>query len=93
LENCGVEEKGIAEFKKAFDRDFGANAELAPKNVVNTGRFELKAPDVTIKVSPEHTDLVSTQVINGVNYILIRAEAGVEVNGVDIFVEKNGNPQ
>lgn len=91
LENCGVEEQGINEFKKAFDRDFGANAELTPKNIVNTARFELKSPDVTIKVNPERSDLITTQVINGVNYILIRAEEGVEVNGVDVYVEKGGN--
>ncbi len=88
LDNLGVEEQEIQEFKKVFDRDFGANAELAPKNMINVGKFELKSPNVTIKVNPEHTDLVSTQVINGVKYVLIRAEEGVEVNGIDVSFEK-----
>ena len=44
----------------------------------------LRAADVTIKVDPDRTDLVQTRIINGVKYILVRVEEGVEVNGVSI---------
>ena len=43
-------------------------------------------PDVTVKVNPERGDLVETRVIDGVRYILIRAEEGVQVNGIDIHI-------
>ena len=49
-------------------------------------QLEVKTPDVTIKVSPERSDLVETRVIDGRRYILIRAEEGVEVNGVQIHI-------
>lgn len=39
-----------------------------------------------IRVSPERGDLVETRVIDGVKYILIRADEGVEVNGVDVNI-------
>ena len=46
----------------------------------------MKTPDVTIHVNPERKDLVETRNIDGTNYILIRAEGGVEVNGIDIHI-------
>ena len=56
-------------------------------NLINTKKFELTLPDVTINVNPERSDLITTQVINGVEYILIRAHEGVEVNGVNINIK------
>ena len=45
-------------------------------------------PDVTIKVNPERSDLISTQIIDGVKYILIRTENdNVELNGVNIHIK------
>ena len=46
----------------------------------------LRAADVTIKVDPDRTDLVQTRIINGVKYILVRVEEGVEVNGVPVQI-------
>ena len=43
-------------------------------------------PDVTIKVNPKRRDLVSTQIINGAKYILIKADENVSVNGIDIKI-------
>ena len=34
----------------------------------------------------EATDLVQTRIINGVKYILVRVEEGVEVNGVPVQI-------
>ena len=42
---------------------------------------------MVIKVDPAHSDLVETRVINGARYILIRAEEGVEVNGVSVAIQ------
>lgn len=87
LECCGIGEDKIEKFREEFDEGFGKNAEVSPKNVVNVKKFELKTPDVTIKVNPERRDLVSTQVIGGVEYILVRATEGVEVNGISVKIK------
>ena len=91
LEGCGVAEEKIECVGKAMDESFGEGAELSPKNIVDTKKFELTTPDVTIKVNPEHRDLVSTQIIGGVQYIMIRATEGVEVNGINIKLEEDTN--
>ena len=46
----------------------------------------MRTPDVVIQVNPERSDLVETRVIDGFKYILIRADEGVTVNGVNIAI-------
>ena len=87
LEYCGVEEEKVEQFGEKFEEQFGKNAEVAPKSIVDVKKFQVSTPDVSIKVNPDRTDLVSTQVINGVRYIMIRANEGVEVNGVNIDIK------
>lgn len=87
FENCGIDEQKIEKFGQAIEENFGVNAEIFPKNLVETKKFELKTPDVTIKVNPDAKELVCTEVINGVKYILIRATEGVEVNGVSVDIK------
>jgi hypothetical protein len=84
LEGCGIAEEKIEKLEASMDESFGIGAELSPKNIVNVKKFELTTPDVTIKVNPERRDLVSTETIGGVRYILIRATEGVEVNGINV---------
>ena len=86
LENCGVGSETIEKFSEKFDESFGKNAEIAPKNIVECKKYELATPDVTIKVNPERRELITTEIINGVKYILIRAEEGVTVNGINIKI-------
>lgn len=84
LEYCGVGEEKVEKFGERFDEQFGKGARLSPKSIVDVNKFELTTPDVSVKVNPDRTDLVSTQIINGVRYIMIRAVEGVEVNGVSV---------
>lgn len=86
LSSCGVSESHIAKFSVDYDEEFGFEAELHPKNIIDNRHFEIKTPDVSIKVSPDRADLIETRVIGGVKYILICAEEDVEVNGVSIHI-------
>lgn len=87
LRGCGVEGRHVDAFERRYDETFGADAAIAPRNVVDPNLMEIKTPDVTIKVDPQRADLVETRVIDGGKYILIRAEDGVEVNGVPVRIE------
>ena len=89
LEFCGVPAENVEKFEEKFDKGFGQNATLAPRNIVETGKFEVRTPDVVIKVNPARTDLVETRVIDGVRYVLVRADNGVEVNGIDVKIEED----
>ena len=86
LHECGVSEESVERFEERYDEAFGAETDLSPRNIVDAKQLEVKTPDVTIKVNPERGDLVETRMIDGQRYILIRAEEGVEVNGVQIHI-------
>lgn len=86
LETCGVSEDHMSAFEERYDDAFGADKEISPRNIVDTKQIELRTPDVTIRVSPGCGDMIETRVINGRKYILVRADQGVEVNGVAISI-------
>ena len=78
----------LAKFNVEFDQHFGADAALSPANLIDAKKFQLKTPDVTIQVNPERTDLVQTRIIGGVKYLLICADDGVEVNGIQVGLDE-----
>ena len=87
LNGCGVSQDRVSKFSVAYDEVFGFEAELHPKNIIDNKRFEIKTPDVSIKVAPDRSDLIETRVIGGVKYIMICADEDVEVNGVSIHIK------
>ena len=91
LSSSGVEEEHREAFAQRFQEEFGANARLSPQNLVDKRKLEVRTPDVKIQVPPERGDLVETRIIDGVGYILIRAEGGVEVNGVPVRFKGEAN--
>ena len=84
LRGCGIGEEKVTALGDALDESFGINAPLSPKNIISTNKFELSTPNVTVKVTPEGKELVSTRIIDGVKYIMIRADEGVELNGINV---------
>lgn len=88
LEDLGVTPEKIEKLGEVFDEEFGKNAELSPKNIVSLKKVEVTTPEVSIKVDPEHRDLISTEVVNGVKYVMIKVTGPVEVNGINISIEE-----
>ena len=84
LAECGVSTAHMEAFNDKYDQEFGQQTRLNAVNVTNPKQFEVKTPSVVIKVNSDRTDLVETRVIDGHPYILIRADDGVEVNGVNV---------
>ncbi len=86
LRSADMSDEKIETFKAWFDESFGEKARLNPQNLVETKRLELTGADISIKINPERSELVETRVIDGVKYILIRADEEIEVNGVPINI-------
>ena len=89
LRECGVADAHLETFEERYDETFGP-ADLKAQNIVDVKKFELRTPDVIVKVNPERSDLIQTRTIDGSRYILIRADEGVEVNGVNISIDDLG---
>lgn len=86
LRTQGVPEEKVQVFEEKYDEAFGRGVDLNVQSVANPKKLELVTPDVTIRVAPDRADLVETRVIDGIKYILIRADEGVAVNGVDVRI-------
>lgn len=86
LKHSGVPEEKVEVFNEACRKEFGDQSILNPINVMESKKFEMKTPEVKITVDPEYTYLITTQKIDGSQYLLIPAGEGVTVNGIDISV-------
>lgn len=82
----GVSEERVEAFQAQYDEKFGAGVDVSAVNLVEPRKLSLRTPNVAIQVDPDRGDLIETRVINGTKYILIRADEGVEVNGVAISI-------
>jgi len=86
LEASGVDDEKVKDFGEKFNEEFGEGTEVLPQNIVELNRLELSTPDVTIKVNPKRGDLIETRIIDGVKYIMIRADENVELNGMNLNI-------
>lgn len=78
----GVVEEKLVEFDKNYEKMTGDNVTILAANVANTRVFEVKTPDVIIKVNPDRTDLVETKMVDGRKCLVIEINDQVEVNGI-----------
>ena len=83
FEKSGVDEEMMEKFDSNFDNMIGKEAELVAANVA-TKIFQVKTPNVVIKVEPEMAHLVGTKEIDGKKCLVVEIDGGVEVNGIVI---------
>ena len=86
LRYCGVTEEKIEAFEERFDESFGDGATLSPVNISAARQVVVSTPECTVRISADSADLVETRIIDGAKYILIRADNGVTVNGVEVEI-------
>ena len=84
FEKSGVKEEKLTDFDKLYDAAAGEDTSLFVNNVANVRTFEVKTPDVVVKVNPERADLVNTLQIDGKRCLVIEINDHVEVNGITI---------
>ncbi len=85
LSENGASEETLEHFDEEFEQvGGGSQTALYVSNVVNTRRFEIRTPDITIQVKPDRADLIETRIIDGRPYFVIPADDSVEVNGIPV---------
>lgn len=84
LEKSGVSEEKLAGFEEYFEEAAGENGKLMAINIAATRKFEVKTPDVVVKINPDKADLVETRVIDGKQYLVIQIDERLEVNGISV---------
>ena len=85
LETNGATPEKLEEFEQRYAQvEDGPGTSFVAANVVNTKSFEIKTPDVSIKVAPDKTYLVENRMIEGRPCIVIAINEHVEINGISV---------
>jgi len=90
LAGSGATVRQAEAFQEECRRQYGDDAALDARNLMESGKFQITTPEVKISVSPEYSAMIEARVIDGRKYILIPADEGVEVNGIAVNIP---NPQ
>ena len=84
LEKSGVKEEKLENFEEHFEMAAGEHGKLVASYVSSGKKFEVKTPDVVIKINSDKTDIVSTQIIDGRQCLVIQIDERLEVNGISV---------
>lgn len=84
LETSGISNEQITEFDTHYDNTAGSTTSFMASTVASSKTFEVKTPQVVIKVANDRTDLIETRQIDGKTYIMIEVTDQVEVNGITV---------
>ena len=84
LEKSGVKEEKLENFEEHFEMAAGEHGKLVASNVSSGKKFEVKTPYVVIKINSDKTDIVSTQIIDGRQCLVIQIDERLEVNGISV---------
>lgn len=91
--SSGVANEKMAEFDRRYDETAGEQTSLLASNLFNPRSFEVKTPDVVVKVNPERTDLIETRTIDGRECLIIELNGSVEVNGISVRPSMEKDPE
>lgn len=82
LSDSGATDEQVEQFDEIYERVVPNEQPIIAANVINTRKFEVKTPNITVQVKPEYTHLLETKVVDGRKCLLIAIEDEVEVNGI-----------
>ncbi len=74
-------DKAVMETLEGDDADV-ENTRIRAANIAGVKKFDIKTPDIVIKVNPERIDLIESRVIDGRQCLVIPVNDRVEVNGL-----------
>lgn len=88
LEESGATQEEMGTFDQTFEENAGEKGSFMASNIMGSRKFEVHTPDVTVSVSPDRSDLVQTQIIDGRECLVIPITDEVQVNGITIRHKK-----
>lgn len=93
FEKSGVPSEKMERFDQNFEEVSGKKASLLVANITDIRKFNIKTPDVSIKVNAERMDLVEADMINGRQCLVIAVDDHIEVNGINVKTLREGNDE
>lgn len=91
--SSGVANEKMVEFDTHYEKAAGPDTPLFVSNVYNSRSFDVKTPDVTIKVKPDRTDLIDNRTVDGRPCLVVELNGEVEVNGISVRTAMQNNDE
>lgn len=92
LHECVGDGEELTAYDQYYNKYVGEKGKLLATNITDMKTFNLRTPNVNIKVDSDRADLVETKVIDGRPCVVIAVDGIIEVNGIDVATigkEKN----
>ena len=84
LEASGSSNDKLETFDEKYEKVSPDDTPLMMSNVYSSRSFDVKTPDVVIKVKPDRTDLVNEKEVDGRDCLVIELNGEVVVNGINV---------
>ena len=84
LHECVRDGEELTAYDQYYNEYVGEKGKLLATNITDMQTFNIKAPNVNIKVDSNRADLVETKVIDGRPCVVIAVDGTIEVNGMDV---------
>lgn len=86
LVESGIDEEKLSDFDHIYERAGGEDdTDFKAQNLVTLDKFQLKTPDIEIKIKPDKRRLVRQERVRGKRCIVVELEDGnIELNGIQV---------
>jgi len=84
LEDNGADDDQLKKFDVIYDEAMGEEKSFLAESVADTAKLKVKSSNVMLTVRSEVSQILTTKVIDGQEYLLIPVSDDIEVNGIRI---------
>ena len=84
LNKAGIRDEDLQDFDTAYDENVGEEGKIQASNVTAKAKLEIHTPDISIRISPNRSDLIEERMIDGRRCLVIPITDELTVNGIRI---------
>ena len=84
LNKAGIRDEDLQDFDTAYDENVGEEGKIQASNVTAKTKLEIHTPDISIRISPDRSDLIEERIIDGRRCLVIPITDELTVNGIRI---------
>ena len=79
-----MEEEKLQNFDTVYDENIGEGGKIQASNVTAKSKLDIHTPDISIRISPDRSDLIEERIIDGRRCLVIPITDELTVNGIRI---------
>ena len=84
MKESGVPGEALESFEEVYRETVGEGNSFTAENIGGRSTMEIKSPSIRISVKSDMTQMITTRILDGREYLLIPVQDEIEVNGIRI---------